>query len=37
MAPEGAKDLELADDVLETRLGKIFGRGPVQKGSVKIL
>lgn len=35
MAPEGAKDLELADDVLETRLGKIFGRGPVQKGSVK--
>ena len=35
IAPEGIQDLELANDVLETRLGKIFGKSIVQKGSLK--
>ena len=34
-APKNVKDLELANDILEERLGKIFGRGVVQKGTVK--
>ena len=33
-APKNVKDLELANDILEERLGKIFGRGVVQKGTV---
>ena len=34
-SPKNVKDLELANDILEEKLGKIFGRGVVQQGTVK--